>query len=263
MITGALKSLFALSEAYPDLKANQNFLSLQEELTGTEGRIAYARQFYNDTVYKLQHQDPDASRPTSSPSMFALHASASTSRPTTSRAAPSRSSSDGAALTAVLSCTTRSPPTSAVAALLDRRLRRRSSRSVAPRFAYLLGGGLVGVVVARRHRRRRQRSSPTGSPTRSRCAMSRARPAPVEEYARYHNLVEGLCIAVGLPKPRLYVDRRPGAQRLRHRPQPPARGDRGHHRPAREDEPRRARGRARPRAVATSRTTTSSCRPWP
>jgi LemA protein len=52
MLSGALKSLFALSEAYPDLKANQNFLQLQEELTGTEGRIAYARQFYNDTVYK-------------------------------------------------------------------------------------------------------------------------------------------------------------------------------------------------------------------
>ena len=52
MISGALKSLFAVAEAYPDLKANQNFLQLQEELTGTEGRIAYARQFYNDTVYK-------------------------------------------------------------------------------------------------------------------------------------------------------------------------------------------------------------------
>jgi LemA protein len=50
MITGALKSVFALSEAYPDLKANQSFLNLQEELTGTEGRIAYARQFYNDSV---------------------------------------------------------------------------------------------------------------------------------------------------------------------------------------------------------------------
>ena len=50
MITGALKSLFALSEAYPDLKANQNFLALQEELSGTEGKIAYARQFYNDSV---------------------------------------------------------------------------------------------------------------------------------------------------------------------------------------------------------------------
>jgi LemA protein len=50
MLTGALKSVFALSEAYPDLKANQNFLNLQEELTSTEDRIAYARQFYNDTV---------------------------------------------------------------------------------------------------------------------------------------------------------------------------------------------------------------------
>ncbi|MGH2685737.1 MAG: LemA family protein [Actinomycetota bacterium] len=53
VLTGALRQLFALSEAYPDLKANQNFLQLQEELTGTEGRIAYARQFYNDTVYKF------------------------------------------------------------------------------------------------------------------------------------------------------------------------------------------------------------------
>ena len=50
MLTGALRQVFALSEAYPDLKANQNFLALQEELTATEGRVAYARQFYNDSV---------------------------------------------------------------------------------------------------------------------------------------------------------------------------------------------------------------------
>jgi LemA protein len=49
-LSGALKSLFAVAEAYPDLKANQNFLQLQEELTSTEDRIAYARQFYNDSV---------------------------------------------------------------------------------------------------------------------------------------------------------------------------------------------------------------------
>lgn len=49
-LTGALKSVFALAEAYPDLKANQNFLDLQETLTATEDKIAYARQFYNDTV---------------------------------------------------------------------------------------------------------------------------------------------------------------------------------------------------------------------
>jgi LemA protein len=48
----ALGRLFAVAEAYPDLKANQNFLNLQEELTGTEDKISYSRQFYNDTVYK-------------------------------------------------------------------------------------------------------------------------------------------------------------------------------------------------------------------
>ncbi len=53
MLSGALKSLFAVSESYPDLKANQNFMMLQEELAGTESKIAYARQFYNDTVMKF------------------------------------------------------------------------------------------------------------------------------------------------------------------------------------------------------------------
>ena len=52
VLTGALKSLFALSEAYPDLKANTNFLQLQEELTSTEDRVAYSRQFFNDSVLK-------------------------------------------------------------------------------------------------------------------------------------------------------------------------------------------------------------------
>lgn len=53
MLSGALKSLFAVVENYPELKANQNFLMLQEELAGTEGKIAYARQFYNDSVMKF------------------------------------------------------------------------------------------------------------------------------------------------------------------------------------------------------------------
>jgi LemA protein len=51
-ISGALRQLFALSEAYPDLKANQNFGQLQEELTSTEDRIAYSRQFFNDSVLR-------------------------------------------------------------------------------------------------------------------------------------------------------------------------------------------------------------------
>ncbi|CAM3118866.1 LemA protein [Sporolactobacillus spathodeae] len=49
-IESALRSLFALAESYPDLKANQNFLSLQEELTTTENKVAYSRQLYNKTV---------------------------------------------------------------------------------------------------------------------------------------------------------------------------------------------------------------------
>jgi LemA protein len=53
MLSGALKTLFAVAENYPELKANQNFLLLQEELSGTESKIAYARQFYNDTVMKF------------------------------------------------------------------------------------------------------------------------------------------------------------------------------------------------------------------
>jgi LemA protein len=52
-LSSALARLLAVTESYPNLKANQNFLSLQEELTSTENRVAYARQFYNDNVSKL------------------------------------------------------------------------------------------------------------------------------------------------------------------------------------------------------------------
>ncbi len=49
-LTDTLKSLFAVSENYPNLQASQNFMQLQEEISGTESKIAYARQFYNDTI---------------------------------------------------------------------------------------------------------------------------------------------------------------------------------------------------------------------
>jgi len=52
-LTAGLRRLMAVAENYPELKASQNFLALQEELTGTESRIAYARQFYNDQVMLL------------------------------------------------------------------------------------------------------------------------------------------------------------------------------------------------------------------
>src|SRR5262249_38861748 len=55
VLTGALKSLFAVAEAYPDLKANQNFLNLQEELTATEDRIAYSRQFFNHSLFSYNN----------------------------------------------------------------------------------------------------------------------------------------------------------------------------------------------------------------
>jgi LemA protein len=52
MLAGALRQLFALAENYPELKANTNFTQLQAELTNTESKIAFSRQFYNDTVLK-------------------------------------------------------------------------------------------------------------------------------------------------------------------------------------------------------------------
>jgi|TARA_Y100000310_G_scaffold244335_1_gene249068 LemA protein len=50
MLESALKSIFAIAEGYPDLKANTNFLELQRELSSTEDRVAYSRQFYNDSI---------------------------------------------------------------------------------------------------------------------------------------------------------------------------------------------------------------------
>src|SRR5579864_512130 len=55
-LTGTLGRLFALSESYPDLKANQNMLSLQEELTSTENKVAFARQAFNDSVMSYNTQ---------------------------------------------------------------------------------------------------------------------------------------------------------------------------------------------------------------
>jgi LemA protein len=55
-LTAALGRLFAVAEAYPDLKANQNFLALQEELTSTENKVSFARQFYNDSVLRFNNQ---------------------------------------------------------------------------------------------------------------------------------------------------------------------------------------------------------------
>lgn len=54
-LTGVLRTLFAVAENYPQLKANENFLRLQEDLTDTENKIAFSREFYNDTVLKYNN----------------------------------------------------------------------------------------------------------------------------------------------------------------------------------------------------------------
>ena len=56
MLSRTLRSLFAVAENYPDLKANQNFLALQEELASTENKISFARQYYNDSVMRLNNK---------------------------------------------------------------------------------------------------------------------------------------------------------------------------------------------------------------
>lgn len=55
-LTAALSRLLAVAEAYPDLKANQNFLALQEELTSTENKISFSRQYYNDSVLRYNNK---------------------------------------------------------------------------------------------------------------------------------------------------------------------------------------------------------------
>jgi len=56
MLSQTLRSLFAVAERYPDLKANQNFLALQEEVTATENKIGFARQYYNDAAMRLKNK---------------------------------------------------------------------------------------------------------------------------------------------------------------------------------------------------------------
>jgi len=75
---------------------------------------------------------------------------------------------------------------------------------VATVFAYVIGGGPIGIVIAVVIAGATSFAAYWKSDAVA-LRMSRARPAPVEEFARYHNIVEGLCIASGLPKPRLYV----------------------------------------------------------
>ena len=161
VLSGALKSLFAVAEAYPDLKANQNFLNLQEELTATEDRIAYARQFYNDSVLTTTPGSRRSRRCSSPACSTSRSASSSTPRPRTPRRR--RSSSKPALIGARRSrcerpatepfpdrsipCTSRSRATSAARSSCCS-ASSSSSRWSAAAIVLLFGGGWVGVVIA-------------------------------------------------------------------------------------------------------------------
>ena len=167
VLTGALKSLFALSEAYPDLKANQNFLELQEELTATEGRIAYARQFYNDTVYryntKIQTSRQRHRRHVGFTEREYFEADDESRGPVRCSSEPSRSPAHSARVRP-------GHGQQAPLAAPDRRLRgcswRWSAAAFATSSAAARSASSSPLVVAGGHRLRRR----TGSPTRSRCA---------------------------------------------------------------------------------------------
>ena len=264
-LTGALRQLFALSaRPTPTSRPTRTSSPLQEELTATEGRVAYARQFYNDSVlgYNTKIQTFPAV-------IFARRMKFQTREyfeaDDGSREVPKVSSDvrfDTVRLCRSPHVRTDRVRTSGKQRAPDRRLRRRPGP---------------------RRRRRRRRSSATAgaapsSPSSCRGAIAfvsywkadadrprgqprQARPTRSSTGGCY-NLVEGLCIAERAAQAAALHRRRPGAERVRHRPQPEPRRHRRHDRPAREDEPRRARGRARPRAVAHQATTTSSCRPW-
>ena len=248
-LTGALKSLFAVAEAYPDLKANQNFLNLQEELTATEDRIALRAAVLQRQRAQLQHADPAV--PHRDPRRHVqLRRSASSSTPSPATPSRCRSSSSQPALIGA----TRSPHLSAAATerhSSDRstsvyeQIARNKRRTflilfgfvglitlVAVALVLLFGGGWVGVVIAfviaaalaffsyfnsdkialaasRAQAGRRDRVPPLPQPRRRSVHRRRAAEAAA---------LRG---------------RRPRAQRVRDRPQPEARGARGHHRPAR------------------------------
>jgi len=75
-LTQSLRSLLAVAEAYPELKANQNFLALQEELASTENKIGFSRQFYNDSAMQYKNR-VEVFPATSSPICLALNRSLS------------------------------------------------------------------------------------------------------------------------------------------------------------------------------------------
>ncbi len=164
-LTGALKSLFAVAEAYPDLKANQNFLQLQEEITSTEDRIAYRAAVLQRQCRDLQHQDPAVPQGDPRQHVQLREARALRRRTRGHRSGPG----------AVLAARRRQP----VASLMYEQIARNKRRTfvilfgfvglvaaVGVAFDILFGGGVVGLAIIVLWRPG-WRSSRTTTPTRS------------------------------------------------------------------------------------------------
>ena len=240
-----LRQLIAVAESYPDLKANQNFLALQEELTGTESKIAYARQFYNDQVMRLNTLIGS----------FPSNVVAAPSGSRRGRSSTSRTRSAGRSQVDLARCSRR--------VRADRREQaqdhpaggrgaRAARRASATRSACSCGSGPVGLVIALAIALVLSFTSYRFG-DRIVLASTRAKAVTAEEEPRLHNIVEGLAIAAGRAEARGVRRPRAGAERVRDRPRPRAFVGRRDPGPARDDEPRRARGRDRSRDGARRR----------
>ena len=271
-LTSSLRSLFAVVENYPDLKANQNVLSLQEELTTTENQISFSRQHYNATV--LDYNTNIQTFPSVLiAGMFGFIEARVLRRraggrdaadrrpdPAASRLSDRGRSRRGAAHRGAGSTMSGSRPTFYHQIAVN----RRRSVLLALIVAGLLGllgfgigyawGGdvvygipvLVGVVILTLIVSIGTYFAGDGLVL----AASQAHEVTDQEAPQLLNVVRELSMAAGIPAPQGLRHRRHGAQRLRHRPRPEARLDRHHDRPAREARSRGAAGRHRPRALA-------------
>ena len=198
-LTGTLRSLFAVSEAYPDLKANQNFLALQEELTATEDRVAFARQFYNDAVEQFNARIQTVPRNLIAGRLhFAAreYFEAARGRPTRSRW-PSEPMTERRDLVAQIGANKRRTIYIMAGFLLFVVVVTAVFDLAFAGGPYLAGAAVVVALVLV--------WSGYFYSDRVAIAAAHAYPADPGEYRQLHNLVEGLCIGAGIPKPRVFI----------------------------------------------------------
>ena len=271
MLTGALRSLFAVVENYPELKANQNVLQLQEQLTTTENQISFSRQHYNATVLDYNNGDPDlperphrracsASRkreffdaepeaqtvPTVDLTLNDWSEAIRSARPAAGRLRRPMASTvlrpdrrPTGATRSCWPCAVVVAPRRCSASLIGCAVIGDPVGGAAVRSALAVGVGLVagaGVLLRGRQARPRRVGRQGGHEPRTTPQLI--------------NVVQEMAIAADMPMPQVYLidDTAPNAFATGPRSQARVGGD--HDRAAREARPRGAAGRHRPRAVA-------------